>query len=80
MASGLPVISTYAGGIPEMCADSCGILLNRTEKLSDEIASRIMQLKKDSQLRQLLGENARKRVEQYFTQKKYYDNFMKLIK
>lgn len=80
MASGLPVISTYAGGIPEMCADSCGILLNRTEKLSNEIASRIIQLKEDSQLRQLLGENARKRVEQYFTQKKYYDNFMKLIK
>ena len=80
MASGLPVITTHAGGIPEMCTPDTGFLLERDERLSDNIAGRLVTLKNDPLLCAEMGQKARKRVEDYFSAGQYYRQFMQIIK
>lgn len=79
MASGLPVITTCAGGIPEMCTSDTGILLKRGENLPDKIERSIRDLIDDEALREKMGKSARSRVEQYFTVDTYYDNFIRIL-
>ena len=63
MASGKPIIGTESGGIPEMLGDT-GVLVPKGSP--EELAEAIIRLLKDPMLRHRLGQNARKRAEQYF--------------
>ncbi len=66
MAMGKPVISTNVGGIPEVVLDGVtGILVPPGN--SRELAHAIMKLLNDRELRESLGREGRRRVEEHFT-------------
>lgn len=62
MASGVPVIATKVGGIPEIVSDNCGILVNPENKT--EMFESAKKLILDKPLRQKFGEEGRKYVRQ----------------
>lgn len=65
MATGLPVIASSVGGIPEIIDHGqTGLLVNKASP--DDIAEAIQRLYEDESLRQRLGAAARERVETYF--------------
>jgi glycosyltransferase involved in cell wall biosynthesis len=66
MAMGKPVISTNVGGIPEVVLDGVtGILVQSGN--SEDLAQAIMKLLNDRELRESLGREGRRRVEEHFT-------------
>lgn len=67
MASGVPVITTKSGGIPESVTAECGFLLERDEKLVINIFNSIIFLKENIQVRMQMGTCARHRAENYFS-------------
>ena len=69
MASGVPVIATSVGGIPELVADGeAGILVERGNP--GRMAEAILQLANDRELRQRLGQGGRKRAGEVFDLRK----------
>lgn len=64
MSAGLPVIASNVGGIPEAVTDSCGILVENTNK---SIVLALEQLIIDTIRRKKLGSSARARVEEFFS-------------
>lgn len=64
MRAGMPIISTEAGGIPEIISNGKNGLLVPT-KNAEELANVIELMKHNEKLRELLGAQARKDVEQY---------------
>jgi glycosyltransferase involved in cell wall biosynthesis len=65
LRSGLPVISTRVGGIPDMIEDHVsGLLLN--PGAPNEIAEAVLLLRKDQRLRKKLAEGARRTFEDKF--------------
>ena len=72
MASGKPVVSTNVGGTPEVVIDKeTGLLVppEDPEKLAEAIVSLI----KDPSMRKRMGENGRRRIENFFTIKRHVD-------
>lgn len=67
MSTGLPVIASNVGGIPEEVDSSCGILVGNTEK---EIAAAIERLS-HPETQNIMGNAARKKFEQEFTLEKF---------
>jgi colanic acid/amylovoran biosynthesis glycosyltransferase len=65
LATGLPVVSTRHGGIPELVTDGREGLLVPEKKVS-QLAEKIMYLMENPTLRQELGRNGREKVERYF--------------
>ena len=83
MRSGLPVIATSVGGIPEVISDGeSGLLIEAgdSKKLSDAVK----QISTDSKLSRRLGRNARATFCQSFTsrvmEKAYRDVYSKVLK
>lgn len=79
MACGTPVITTKSGGIPEYVADA-GIVLERDENLSREIASSIDLLLEDRDLYQTICNKGIERVRKNFDSFDYIDKFCEAIK
>lgn len=83
MATGLPVVSTYHGGIPELIEDQVEGFLVR-EKDVDGLADRICLLIEYPELREQMGKKGRERIETQFNSarqvKKLEDLYGKLIK
>ncbi len=65
MASGLPVVATRVGGIPEVVNRDTGILVEPKDK--DGLAGGIIALLKDEARARSMGENARERVKSIFS-------------
>ena len=66
MACGLPIISTRVGAIPEVITDGVeGFLIEPGD--IEALADCIVRLGKDSQLRQRMGDAARKTVQQQYS-------------
>jgi glycosyltransferase involved in cell wall biosynthesis len=65
MAYGVPVVSTTTGGIPELVAAGCGILVPPEDATA--LAFAIRSLASDPLLRARLGQAGRKRVEAEFS-------------
>lgn len=78
MACGTPVITTKSGGIPEYVADA-GIVLERNENLSREIASSIDLLLEYRDLYQTLRNKGIERVRKNFDSSDYIDKFCEAI-
>ena len=78
MASGLPLIITKSGGMPEYTGEDCAIILERNNDLIGNICASILKLYSDSELRKKMSEIGRKRSK-LFTKEDYYDNFMRII-
>ena len=68
MACGLPVVGTNVSGIKEVIKDGENGLLCDTD--SNSIRQAIIRLMEDEKLRERLGENARKTIEQEFSLEK----------
>ncbi len=77
MGSGLPVVAYSAGGLKESIADGeTGFLVEN--RSVPKLAEAIERLIDDAQLRQRMGEAARKRVERYFTWDRHVDKLMEI--
>jgi len=76
MWKGTPVIGGNVGGIRQQITDGAnGFLVSSVA----EAAERIVQLVKDSQLRQRLGQNARETVRQQFLLTRYLEQYLDLF-
>jgi len=64
MTHSIPVISTATGGIPELIEDHSGILI--PERDENSLTTAILKVMEDEGLRDRLGDNGRRRVEELF--------------
>lgn len=78
MSSGLPVIATATGGIPEVVNKESAILINNDSNLINNIASSLIFLIEDKEKREQMSKAALKRASQ-FTLESYWNNFKYLI-
>lgn len=79
MASGLPIITTNSGGIPEYVSEECAFILPRDENLVENIANKIEILINNKDLRCKMGEFAIDWAKRYNT-KNYYVNFLAILR
>lgn len=78
MASGLPVIATKTGGLPEVVDDSCAILLDKDNHLPRNIAQSILHLFEDHELHRKMSIASFHRAAK-FKIDNYWKNFNQLI-
>ncbi|MBE0434003.1 glycosyltransferase [candidate division WOR-3 bacterium] len=77
MASGLPVVATNVGGIPEVIVDGVnGILVPPSSP--GRLAEAIARLVSNRRLALELGQNARRHIEQHYSIRLYSENMLKL--
>jgi glycosyltransferase involved in cell wall biosynthesis len=74
MATGMPVVASAVGGIPELVSDGANGLLVRPERPS-ELAASIERLMDDGDLANRLGAAARETVERRYSFEKMVDGF-----
>jgi glycosyltransferase involved in cell wall biosynthesis len=65
MASGLPVIASKVGGIPELIQENIEGLLFKSDS-KDDLKEKLYKLIKDNQLQALLGKNAQKKIATHY--------------
>ena len=65
MSAGLPIVATKVGGVPEMISDGENGLLAEPAN-PEELAKRIKILVEDKNLRKILGEQAKKNIDEKF--------------
>lgn len=76
--SGLPLITTNSGGIPEYIPDNVAILLNRDVNLVDNIQKAIVMIKNDPNKSKTMILNGQKLVQEY-NLIDYYSNFESIL-
>lgn len=79
MAMELPMITTDAGAIPEIVAADCGYVLRRDRKLCENIASSIVQLYEDENLRRQMGKKGRGIVCSRFDKNKFCKSWFQTV-
>jgi glycosyltransferase involved in cell wall biosynthesis len=77
LASGVPMVVTDAGGMPEIIKEGLNGFVVRAKRHL-ELADRIIRLLKDDELRKRLGENGREMVNSNFTVDKMTDDTLKI--
>lgn len=77
-ASGTPVITTDAGGIPEYIDDECGYVLKRDEKLVENISNALREIFTDDEKRMQMGTKGIEKSKGKNRQS-YYISFMKAL-
>ena len=78
MQNGLPVVSTYEGGIPDIVQDGkTGFLV--PQQSADVLAEKLAILIKDASLRYSMGEAGRRRFYDWFTLDIFEKNFTRVI-
>lgn len=78
MASSLPVIITNSGGMPEVVDEKCAYIIEKDEKLIDNMTQKIDYLIEHPYVREKMGMYSRKRAEK-FEIEQYLINFYKLM-
>ncbi|OPA81511.1 hypothetical protein BVG16_01600 [Paenibacillus selenitireducens] len=78
MASGLPVIASHNGGIPEIVKHESNGLLVKSYRHPEAFAKHIVYLAKHPEVVRRLGKQARKDVETHFSWKKTAKNLMQI--
>lgn len=79
MSAGLPVITTNSGGIPEFIDDRFGIILERDDKLIENIKLSINNILDNLSEWKLRGEKSSKYIAQIVDEEKYYNTFCEYI-
>ena len=77
MSSGLPVVATRVGGIPEIVEDGVNGLLVQS-KNPEAIAEKILELNSDPEMRRRLGEAARETVMERYTAERIVGQYMEI--
>lgn len=78
MACGTPIITTSSGGIPEYVGDSA-IVLNRDEKLPQEIARNIDILLSNEEKYNFYSQKGIERIRSMFSSENYIDKFCNIV-
>ena len=78
VVSGLPLITTNSGGIPEYISDDVAILLDRDENLVDNIRDAIVKIKEHPMEYDFMKKSRDKFMEKYKLDK-YYNDFASII-
>ncbi len=78
MSCGVPVVSTDVGGVTEAIDKSTGFVCK--PKDHEDIGEKVIKLLKDEKLRNLMGENSRKKVLENFTIKTFTDAYAHVYK
>lgn len=78
MASGLPLICTDSGGLPEYCSRRTSTIIKRSENISNDIANAIINYYKTPAIKKLAEQGASDILDEY-SSKKYYDNYFKAL-
>lgn len=78
MAAGLPIITTYSGGIPEYANDKCAIFLERNSNLIDNLAKSIDNILMNEELRKDMAKASRETA-LGLNLENYYNNFVNKI-
>ncbi|HVT24296.1 MAG TPA: glycosyltransferase family 4 protein [Rhizomicrobium sp.] len=65
MATGLPVIGTDNGGIPELLRDGAGLVVSQRNEM--ELAAALMRIARDEEMRATLAQKGRERVKHDFS-------------
>jgi glycosyltransferase involved in cell wall biosynthesis len=76
--SGLPVIATRRGGLPEIIEHETNGLLVEAERPA-ELADAMCRLISDPQLRKRLASNARRRATEHFGRDRFFNEFLELL-
>lgn len=79
MERSLPIVASRVDGIPEVVEDGNNALLFESEN-SKDLADKLALMIENPELRQKMGENGRKRVEQLFNREKALKDHMLLYK
>lgn len=79
MSIGLPIISTYAGGIPEMVTEKCGELVFRDDSIEENLKNAIIKYYNKRNDLEYISNNCRNRVEEVFNNKVFYKTFIKFL-
>lgn len=78
MASGKPVVGTKVGGIPEVVEDGVNGLLIENEN-ADDLKKKLLKLIENEKLRDKMGNESRRIIEEKFSSKVWGDNFLALV-
>ncbi len=78
MASGLPLITSDAGAIPDIVDDKNAIIVKRDENFISNLSVALDKLVCDKNLRERMGKHSEELVQDYDTPN-YYDNFCKIL-
>lgn len=78
MISGLPIIATNSGGLPEYISSDCAKIVDKNFSFTDQLASAIDQLSGDKILRESMSKEAKIRG-RIFSQQRYYNDFIDCI-
>lgn len=78
MASGLPLITTNSGGIPEYTNEECAIIIERDENLQKNILNSINNLINNKKLRSEMSKKAQV-YSKRFNNEIYYNEFIKIL-
>ena len=78
LTAGRPLITTYSGGIPEYANEQCAIILERDEKIIDNLKVSIDRLLEDASLRKELSNSAKKTTENW-TLESFYKDFVSVL-
>lgn len=78
LASGLPIITTNSGGIPEYANSESAIILDRNTDLKHNLASAIDEMISDDEKRQSMSEEGKK-ISRDLTLENFYNNFINSI-
>lgn len=78
MMSGLPLVVTQSGGMPEYVSEDCAMVVPKNDQVVDVLINAIVKLKMDPKLRHQMGCEGKKRAS-LFSKEAYYMNFVKLF-
>ena len=73
MASGLPIITTDSGGIPEYAKNGCAFILKRDENLVQNLSIKIRELLNNDDERRKMSNISKKNAEELNLNNFYYD-------
>ncbi len=79
MSSGLPLIVTNSGGMPEIVDDECAFIIDRDENLIKNLKEKLDYLAENPEIREKMGAHGKERAKQ-FSMEKYLNNFYELMK
>lgn len=79
MSSGLPLIVTKSGGIPEIVDDECAFILEKDENLINNLADKIDYLVENPEKRKKMGEHGKESSKKYGMEQ-YMTNFYDMMK
>ena len=78
MASGLPLITSDAGAIPDIVDEDNAIIVKRDENFVSNLSTALDKLVSDKELREKMGKHSEELVRDYDTPN-YYNNFCKIF-